>query len=282
MKYDEYEQHILQRLVEQIDNPCPGTWQGKGHYAHIIGNPASNSQEQIDIINKYILLPNVPEIDNNIHLHQCAHHLNSSQIMCYNFFRPLMKEYDAQTKMYKPADKLVDLIGMLIDTPIDTIGSVCTFEYIPKGKEHTNFDFYFRNGDIEVFFEIKYTEREFSKGSSSKSPSKQYAEIYKELIANCKDVFVKEGLSEEDVNRKYYQLVRNSIRATSNDKHVFFVCPQAHENLISQFDAFSTHCLTDHGRNQVRLITWEDLVQAASRLSINVNDFNRRYLTFLP
>jgi len=281
MKYSEYKQHILQGLVKQIDNPCPGSWHGKEAYPHIIGNPKSNSQEQIDIINKYLLLPNVPKIDKTIHLHQCAHHLNSSQIMCYNFFRPLMKEYDAKTKMFKPTDKLVDFIGKLIDTPIETTSSVCTFEYIPKGKERTNFDFYFRNGDIEVFFEIKYTEEEFSKSSSAKNPFKQYAEIYKELIAKCKDVFVNGGISEEDMNRKYYQLVRNSIRATSNDKHVFFVCPQAHEDLRIQFHNFSEQCLTDYGRNQVRLITWEDMLQDAHRLGIGINDFNQRYLAFL-
>lgn len=119
-----FRQIVLNRLEEQIENPNPGFWRGKGPYNHIIGNPKSKSQEQIDIINKHILLPNVPKIEHDIHLHTNAHHLNSSQIMCYNFFRPMMNE------KYIPNDKLVDLISSLIDTPIEKTGALCAFEYI--------------------------------------------------------------------------------------------------------------------------------------------------------
>ena len=281
MNYSDFKQKVLNRLVEQIDNPNPGSWRGKGCYRHIIGNPKSNSQEQIDYINKYMLLPNVPKIEQNIHLHQNAHHLNSSQIMCYNFFRPLINDFDNRTKMYKPTDKLVDLISSLIDTPIEKRGSLCAFEYIPKGNEHTNFDFYFKNGRIEVFFEIKYTEAEFSKRSSSKEPHIQYVEIYKKLIEECEGIFTEGGINEDDFNGKYYQLARNSIRVTSNDKHVFFVCPKAHEDLIKQFVIFSQSCLTDYARGLIQLVTWEELLSCAEDNNIETTDFRNRYLSFL-
>ena len=77
------------------ENPIPGLWQQKGQpKTHILGNP-STSEQKAELINKYSLLPNVPSIDcNTIHLHRCAHHLNSSQIMCYNFFRPLVESFE--------------------------------------------------------------------------------------------------------------------------------------------------------------------------------------------
>ena len=263
------------------ENPIPGLWQQKGQpRTHILGNP-STSEQKAELINKYSLLPNVPSIDcNTIHLHQYAHHLNSSQIMCYNFFRPLIESYDG--KMYKPKDSLLNLIGMEIDQEIESHGAVCNFEYIDDSAENTNFDFYFKKEDVEVFFEIKYTEREFSKKSSAKDPHAQYESIYKPMIENTKELFIGETISEQDFNNEYYQLARNSIRATSANKHVFFVCPKEHEELINQFVEFSDKCLTEKGKERIKLITWEDLVQDAYRLGINVNEFANRYLAFMP
>lgn len=263
------------------ENPIPGLWQQKGQpRTHILGNP-STSEQKAELINKYSLLPNVPSIDcNTIHLHQYAHHLNSSQIMCYNFFRPLIESYDG--KMYKPKDSLLNLIGMEIDQEIEPHGAVCNFEYIDDSEENTNFDFYFKKEDVEVFFEIKYTEREFSKKSSAKDPHAQYESIYKPMIENTKELFIGETISEQDFNNEYYQLARNSIRATSADKHVFFVCPKEHEELINQFVEFSDKYLTEKGKERIKLITWEDLVQDAYRLGINVNEFANRYLAFMP
>jgi hypothetical protein len=278
MNYKEFNQLVINNMPE---NPIPGLWQQKGQLrTHILGNP-STSEQKAELINKYSLLPNVPSIDcNTIHLHQYAHHLNSSQIMCYNFFRPLIESYDG--KMYKPKDSLLNLIGMEIDQEIEPHGAVCNFEYIDDSAENTNFDFYFKKEDVEVFFEIKYTEREFSQKSSAKDPHAQYESIYKPMIENTKELFIGETLSEQDFNNEYYQLARNSIRATSADKHVFFVCPKEHEELINQFVEFSDKYLTEKGKERIKLITWEDLVQDAYRLGINVNEFANRYLAFMP
>ena len=81
MNYEEFKKKVIDNMPE---NPIPGLWQGKGApRKHILGNPSS-PKEQADVINKYSLLPNVPLIDSDtIHLHQYAHHLNSSQIMCF-------------------------------------------------------------------------------------------------------------------------------------------------------------------------------------------------------
>lgn len=278
MNYKEFNQLVINNMPE---NPIPGLWQQKGQLrTHILGNP-STSEQKAELINKYSLLPNVPSIDcNTIHLHQYAHHLNSSQIMCYNFFRPLIDSYDG--KMYKPKDSLLNLIGKEIDQEIEPHGAVCNFEYIDDSAENTNFDFYFKKEDVEVFFEIKYTEREFSKKSSAKDPHAQYESIYKPMIENTKEFFIGETISEQDFNNEYYQLARNSIRATSADKHVFFVCPKEHEELINQFVEFSDKYLTEKGKERIKLITWEDLVQDAYRLGINVNEFANRYLAFMP
>lgn len=278
MKYKEFKQLVIENMPE---NDNPGLWQQKGvPQKHILGNP-STPKEKAELINKHSLLPNVPSVDcETIHLHQYAHHLNSSQIMCYNFFRPMMEDYNIQIKMYKPTDKLVDLIYRLIGSHEKITGSLCNFEYITKDRERTNFDFYYGNEDVEVFFEIKYTEQEFAKSSSAKNPHDQYDKVYKGMIKSAEEIFVGGTISENDFNTKYYQLARNAIRATSSNKYVLFVYPEANENLRNQFKDFSEKCLTMEGKKRVKLLTWETIVQLAHELCIDVTDFMNRYLAF--
>lgn len=286
MKYSEFKQKVLNHMMDVVkhmpEKPEPGLWQGKGEPKdYILGNPKS-SKERAELINEYALLSSVKQypIDyRTFHLHQYAHHLNSSQIMCYNFFRPLMDGFDG--KMYKPKESLAKLVGKEIGEDIDAHGAICNFEYVDASKENTNFDFYFRNGETEVFFEIKYTEEVFAKTSSSSNPREQYEQVYMPMIDEAKDIFKGGTISEEVFNMKYYQLGRNAIRATTKDKHVFFVCSKEREDLIKQFEQFAEECLTEEGKHRVRLIYWEDFVKDALHFGVNVDDFNKRYLDFL-
>jgi|GEM_PF-1139079 len=281
MKYEEFKKIVIDNMPE---NPIPGLWQGKGApRKHILGKPSS-PKERADLINKYSLLPNVPLVDSDtIHLHHCAHHLNSSQIMCYNFFRPMIEGFDGV--MYHPKDALIKLLEKKVGAELEQENSVCNFEYIDKSKDNTNFDFYFKSNQIEVFCEIKYTEKGFAKSSLAKDPHERherFESVYKPMIDKAKDIFANGSISESVFNTKYYQLARNAIRATSSGKHVFFIYPRANKNLRKQFRQFSTECLTDEGRKRVKLITWEEIVQDAYCLGIDTNAFNNRYLAFLP
>jgi hypothetical protein len=200
--------------------------------------------------------------------------------MCYNFFRPLIDNYDGKIKMYRPKDSLLKLIEKILNHKIDSHSAECNFEYIDDKKEKTNFDFYFRQGDVEVFFEIKYTEEEFSRKSSAKNPHEQYESIYKPMIEKAKDIFIGGAINEKDFNTKYYQLARNAIRAISAEKHAFFVCPENHDKLVQQFNEFKS-CLTEEGTNRVRLITWEDILRKAKKAGIDVTNFKKRYLPWM-
>ena len=134
-----------------------------------------------------------------------------------------------------------------------------------------------------MFFEIKYTEEQFSRKSSAKNPHAQYESIYKPMIEKAKDIFENGTINENDFNTKYYQLARNSIRAISTEKHVFFVCPENHDKLVQQFNEFKS-CLTKEGTERVRLITWEKIVKYAEKdeIGIDVTSFKNRYLAFMP
>lgn len=279
MKYDKFRSIVLKKIVHEFDNPEPGLFRGHGPYDHIISNPNSTDRERI--VNEYLLLPDVPKIQGEIKLHPDAHHMNSSQIMCYNFFRPLLSEYDKNEKEYKPSDGLVDLVGKIIDTPLENKNSSCKFEYIQPNTDTTNFDFYLKCGDVEVFFEIKYTEKEFAKKKVSSDSELQYEKIYKPMISKAEHIFKDKTISSSDF-LKNFQLLRNAIRAIDNNKYVVFICPRAHDNLVNQYNKFKEQFLSPKGEEHVKLVTWESLLTAAEELSINQGEFCKRYILFLP
>ena len=279
MKYDKFRSTVLEKIVREFDNPDPGLFRGHGPYDHIISNPNSTDRERI--VNEYLLLPDVPKIQGEIKLHPDAHHMNSSQIMCYNFFRPLLSEYDKNEKEYKPSDALVDLVGKIIDTPLENKNSSCKFEYIQPNTDTTNFDFYLKCGDVEVFFEIKYTEKEFAKKKITPESELQYEKVYKPMISKAEHIFKDKVISASDF-LKNFQLLRNAIRAIDNNKYVVFICPRAHDNLVNQYNKFKEQFLSPKGEEHVKLVTWESLLTAAEELSINQGEFCKRYISFLP
>ena len=280
MKYDKFRSTVLEKIVREFDNPDPGLFRGHGPYDHIISNP-KDSKERERIVNEYLLLPDVPKIQGEIKLHPDAHHMNSSQIMCYNFFRPLLKEYNKNKKDYKPSDELVDLVGKIIDTPLENKNSSCKFEYIQPNTDTTNFDFYLKCGDVEVFFEIKYTEKEFAKKKVTPDSELQYEKVYKPMISKAEHIFKDKTISASDF-LKNFQLLRNAIRAIDNNKYVVFICPRAHDNLVNQYNKFKEQFLSPKGEEQIKLVTWESLLTAAEGLCINQGGFCQRYISFLP
>ena len=280
MKYDKFRSTVLEKIVREFDNPDPGLFRGHGPYDHIISNP-KDSKDRERIVNEYLLLPDVPKIQGEIKLHPDAHHMNSSQIMCYNFFRPLLSEYDKNEKEYKPSDALVDLVGKIIDTPLENKNSSCKFEYIQPNTDTTNFDFYLKCGDVEVFFEIKYTEKEFAKKKITPESELQYEKVYKPMISKAEHIFKDKVISASDF-LKNFQLLRNAIRAIDNNKYVVFICPRAHDNLVNQYNKFKEQFLSPKGEEHVKLVTWESLLTAAENILISQGEFCKRYISILP
>lgn len=280
MKYDKFRSTVLEKIVREFDNPDPGLFRGHGPYDHIISNP-KDSKDRERIVNEYLLLPDVPKIQGEIKLHPDAHHMNSSQIMCYNFFRPLLKEYNKNKKDYKPSDELVDLVGKIIDTPLENKNSSCKFEYIQPNTDTTNFDFYLKCSDVEVFFEIKYTEKEFAKKKVTPDSELQYEKVYKPMISKAEHIFKDKTISASDF-LKNFQLLRNAIRAIDNNKYVVFICPRAHDNLVNQYNKFKEQFLSPKGEEHVKLVTWESLLTAAENILISQGEFCKKYISILP
>ena len=147
------------------------------------------------------------------HLQSCAHHLNSSQMFCFNFFVPLC------------CPPFCDLSRLLCRwlhlSALPEIEDV-KFEYEPEGPSprRTNFDFFVKTKCGSVSFEVKYTEGAYGGVSKDRRSEVELAEwkrkqwcFYGDQVRKSQ-YLSKIGMEEFFAN---YQILRNVAYVTANN-----------------------------------------------------------------
>jgi hypothetical protein len=258
--YAENRKEHFKIYADGLQLPIGGNWQGKGCYHHILkfeesANKTQNRKNKYKVVCEKNVIPGVLTDKFAMKdMHKYAHHLNSSQVLCYNFFRPLI------TINNSPTDKLVQLLekqGIKISR-----SAICSFEYCPDKEEKTQFDFHIHNGDIEVFFEIKYTEYGFGKAEKDDEHKKKFVTIYEKYLneqccLKCKPNF--------DEFANHYQLYRNTIRITNKNKYVVLLYPKANKKTNSEAYEFCRKVKEDY-KDNILCLCWENIVEKDSEL----------------
>lgn len=260
-----------------------------------------NGEDELDIITKYNVLYGKEDFVNLVgKVHPLARHLNSSQVMCYNFFRPLMSVDTLNLSSGLANERLVAFVQEKLGISIRK-GALCKFEYEDIATqerfksyaknglgEKSQFDFYIKDGVTEIYFEIKFTESSFGKWPSSNTLSKQsilnhcsYVEKgYKPMLERsrfftreCKDTILSfpESMFSELDNpfNTQYQLFRNALKA-EDTKYSVFVFPNANPDTEREFSYFRTNLIS--GQNHIVALRWEDLTAFMSK------DFIEKYI----
>ena len=187
-------------------------------------------------------------------------------MMCINYFAPLLK--------LGWQDVLLELTGV----PKAKGDSIATydFEHIENTEEKTNFDFFIRTKQgLKIFFEIKYTEQEFSKPSSAVAASKasRWANIYQPMVGRNPHYA---GLNEAGLY-KDYQIYRNLYYAATPSDYVIFVVPRGNQPLTDQL---GKHQIGTTFKDNAKILHWEDLVDATVQKVSNDRDMADYYQTF--
>ena len=246
--------HLAKYAIEK-GLKCCGLWREKP-YCHILF--AENKEQKKGAIKKNLLKG--VKADMLANPHTDAHHLNSSQILCYNFFRPLIDKNGGASQ------SLVDLLlnqGISIEK-----GAKCTFEYADDLGDETQFDFHIKSGETEVFFEIKYTENCFASYSKESSARTQYKERYAVQFGkqNC---LVEKPQDENDFIKKAkndYQLYRNALRITDENKYLVLLYPKGNGAVDNQAEKFVKNKIKDEYKDNIQRVFWEDLVDKNTEL----------------
>lgn len=282
MSYTKFKEKVLDKLADYKKNVLKieknGIFRYRGEeYSkeHILPIPFGKSIQ--NIVKEYNVLKCLKGMDFLIEkdLHRYAHHLNSSQLMCYNFFRPYIIKKGSKTS---PNNDLIDLLSKYIAIN-QCDNAECHFEYVQGGEydgEGTNLDFYLRSGETEVFFEIKYTEEGFGKCKNDESHKEKFKNVYQGLISDCDAI--KKPVQFDDEFRKNYQLFRNSIRAKDKNKYVVFIYDENNIYCEKQLKEFRENYITDKYKIHIIGITWQELTNKIE--TKHIEEFKGKYLSY--
>ena len=274
MNYSKFYDAVKQSLRSSNGG---GTFMGKGEYTHILRIPKGKRKE--DVIKEHNVIDCCKSKSFLLQgkCHRYAHHLNSSQLMCYNYFRPLVDEKG------HASEKLISILksnGINIES---SNNSICVFEYEQnsgsweKEGRKTNFDFYVKSGETEVFFEIKYTERGFGKAKKDKAHKDKYDNFYRTKISECPAI--KDSINKfDDYFINNYQLIRNVIRVTNENKSVVFLYDENNEIVKSQLNEFVKDNIVELKENIIG-VTWQKMVEKLE--SEHQEQFRTKYLNYV-
>lgn len=238
--YAEVVKHRIVQVLPEKDRY--GLWHGRP-YPHICKERRDNFIDGTETLNGKLS-------GKTIKFHEGATHLNSSQILCFNFFNKFFE--NAQTEEL--------LLQILRDAGFDISSEEeiedATLEYEPDPKERTNFDFYIKLASgRHISFEVKYTESEFGGISPDPKNPNKYAEKWQEIyLGMVHDSPYLSGHCDEKQFYKHYQIHRNIAYARANDI-VVFLTPRLNHALDEERRYIDSLCTPN-----IRNLCWEDLV----------------------
>lgn len=191
--------HLEKYKKETLKIPENGVFKGI-EYGHIL--PKENGPLN------YIWVEKKMNYNLKIKQHMYWYHLNSSQTMCINFFLPLILK------------EKKDYLSLFFEKVLGINKKIKHSEFekeLEKGS--TNFDFYAEDSDgRHYYFEIKYTEYDVSKKTSTEKVKETYEKFYQNDVKS-NPTFSK--VDEDMFMNKHYQAYRNMVKAKGDDYSIF-------------------------------------------------------------
>lgn len=253
-KYAHNRKEHLAVYAKETGLETGGTYNKKEkEYDHIL---KLDGKSQLKVVQEQNILEDIDCDMLTYKLHPSAHHLNSSQILCYNFFRPKLSDKGRANKL------LIELLGSKGITIKES--AECKFEYNDHMGDDTDFDFYIKYEETEVFFEIKYTENGFGRAKKDEKHKTKFDTIYKKELGDKHNALQTNPDCEKFLNK--YQLYRNAIRIKDKNKYLILLYPKGNEVVDRQAKNFVQEKISDEFRNNVKIIHWEDIVDKSTEL----------------
>ena len=287
-----YEKTVKERMIKKYPKKLfGGTFRGKP-YPHIFVNREDNF-----IDGKYPITKNIKgSLEEGEIEYNGEKHINSSQVMCISYFKKFFEKEE-----YEPL--LAEILMMLKIDVSGTSFSTATFEYMPDGKERTNFDFYLTLSDgRSISWEIKFTESKFGGTTKTEGTNDKYIkkwhEIYTPALRACAyynypsvdcDDFqcLSSGKLENTCVKchdcsiydfyNHYQIRRNITLATKPGSYVIFLTPRENINLDDErkyIDKYAREWAPENIKN----IYWEDLIEITLKV-VSCDDYLYDYFS---
>lgn len=265
--YNDFKKSVLGHLEQFLPKEGkPGFFNGKGPYPHIVEVPGKS---QMEVIERILLSDGIEDVAEFRKPQRYAHHLNSSQVVCYEFFRRLLSSEEG--KLVIKDEEMQRVLNVMGIPCAPFVGATAEFEKEFDDREGTNFDFYMESpdGESHIYVEVKYTEQGFGTCENNKSHRNKFKNTYLDLIENsvCLNETAKKMRTTSDfpIMRKHYQLFRNTLRVRNENDYVVFLYPKANTIAEYQFRHFKEEFISKEMTSHVLGVHWEDLTASMSQ-----------------
>lgn len=251
--YSTFVTNAKKHIVQQLSMCTFGGYYGNKKLPHIL---ASKDDVYELLLCKDIRSKEVCKylFGGTLKFQKCAHHVNSSQILCMNLFGPLMVRKDNNQAL----SQLINGFGISLSGNIDR----AQFEYKPsENRDRTNFDFYVHS-DVgeEVYFEIKYTEQAFGHPSPGSFKSEE-VQFYDRLCRESLYLTNFCGRIKQKFLDGNFQVWRNIAHVKKNGlQYSVFLIPS--RNTALHFPIEFCKSMSNH----VKLIHLENIAPIAERV----------------
>ena len=231
-----------------------GTWHDYS-YGHIFIKEDAPNNILIQGSSGFSIIPNqnshkiVIDGHHPFSLHADWSHLNSSQVLCINYF------YDF---LFNPS-KLSTFVHLL---GIDLKPLCGEFEVNPGDGSSIDFVVHFDNGKI-LFCEIKYSESNFGTANT-----KEYGD---DFYRNRKKRYYGKVIITDFDYFKHYQIVRNICLATSGN-HTLFLYPDRNKSVANDLTR-GLKAISNINDFAYHRFTWEKLLQAIPNIKVQEKYF---------
>lgn len=273
MKYTAFKQMVLEHLTtyknEVLGINNNGVWKNNcNQYSYIL-------PENLKELNFLPMTSPIKAVNiaSNISFHSGAHHLNSSQIMCINFFAPLLRDAEGLC-ILKEIIKKETQIKFSEDA---NIVKAC-FEYEPDEKEGTNFDFYMELSTGErILFEIKYTESGFGSIHKDKNNPNKYNDKWNKIYdqQTNKSLYLK-GIGKDDFYTNY-QIWRNVSYIENDSDYVVFLFSYLNDSHVQEIQK-TVGLPKKQKYANVSSLCWYSFIRTALELTKNSKYYFHFYL----
>jgi len=211
---------------------------------------------------------------NKIRWHRHANRLNSSQVMCFNLFYPLVRN--------KQLEAITGLMGCDDEIDYESVAFEKLSELEPSNRRRTNFDFYFESVEgKKFFFEIKYTEDGFGTTKNDLEHREKFEEVYKPFLMQHSGI--SDTYKEQAKFFEHYQIMRNLIHMDENS-YVIFIYPKENMKVRQQARKAMFEIVESSWAKHFSPITLESIIDGipaylGDQLSDYYrNDFSSKYI----
>ncbi len=212
--------------------------------------------------------------------HMYFHHMNSSQVKCFNFFFPLLLE--------GKLGLITDYLGFYEEKiNYQSVQFEKLSEIEPAyGRRPTNFDFYFETESGKKFyFEIKYTEYDFGKAPKDKLNNEnfdaEYIVKFNTMYSNHLDA-IKPNFRVCHEFLGNYQLMRNLIHI-GPDSYVVLIYPNENRRVYQEITKAKREIVADQYLPNLFTIDWSEIFDSVSgkvqhpEIKAQFDEFREKY-----